>query len=109
MSENSSASKKDDIKITCSGSTVFFSVKAVPASSKTALAGIQNGAIRIKLAAAPEKGKANEALIDFLADLLGVKRKFIMITSGLTSKVKQIAVEQIAAETIIDKINSLKK
>ena len=106
MPENAPDETKNDIEITCGQNAVVFSVKVVPASSRTALAGVQNGMIRIKLAAAPEKGKANKALIDFLADLLGVKRKFITITSGLTSKVKQIAVEQVTEQAIIEKLRS---
>ncbi len=106
MSENASIEKNDDIKIICEQNTVFFGVKVVPASSRTALAGIQNGIIRIKLSAPPEKGKANQALIEFLADLLGVKKKFIKITSGLTAKVKQIAVEQVTAQSVIERVKS---
>ncbi len=107
MPENAPAGTKNDIKITCGPSTVIFSVKVIPAGSKTAFAGIQNGMLKIKLSAAPEKGKANKALIDFLADLLGVKKKFITITSGLTSKVKQIAVEQVTEQAIIEKLRNI--
>ncbi|MGA2914874.1 MAG: DUF167 domain-containing protein [Sedimentisphaerales bacterium] len=107
MPENASGETKNDIKITCGQNAVFFSVKVIPASSRTGLAGVQNGIIRIKLSAAPEKGKANQALIEFLADLLGVKKKIITITSGLTTKVKQIAVEQETSQAIIEKLRSV--
>jgi hypothetical protein len=63
--------------------------------------------LKIKLSAAPQKGKANKALVDFLADTLGVKKKFIAITSGPASKVKQIAIEQMTPEILIEKLKSV--
>ena len=104
MSENAPGDKKEDIKIIRRQNAVIFYVKVTPSSSRNSLAGIQNGVLKIKLSAAPEKGKANQALIDFLSDKLGIKKKFITIISGLTSKVKQIAVEQETAETITEKL-----
>ena len=104
MSEKACADKKEGIKIIRRQNAMVFCVKVIPSSSRTCFAGIQNGILKIKLSAAPKKGKANQALIDFLADKLGIKKKFITIISGLTSKVKQIAVEQVTAETITEKL-----
>ena len=104
MSENAPGDKKEGVKIIRRQDAVIFYVKVTPSSNRTCLAGIQNGMFKIKLSAAPEKGKANQALIDFLSDKLGIKRKFVTIISGLTSKVKQIAVEQETAETITEKL-----
>ncbi len=84
---------------------MVFLVKVVPRSSKTALAGTLGGMLKVKLAAAPEKGKANEALIEFLADTLGVKKSTFKITSGQTSPVKTIQIEGISAETILQKLS----
>jgi uncharacterized protein (TIGR00251 family) len=56
--------------------------------------------LKIKLAAAPEKGKANQALVEFLADKLGVKKNAIKITSGQTSPVKTIEITGISQETV---------
>jgi uncharacterized protein (TIGR00251 family) len=104
MSEKVPADKNKGVKIIRRQNAVIFCVKVTPSCGRDALTGIQNGMLKIKLSAAPEKGKANQALIEFLADTLGIKKKFIMIISGLTSKVKQIAVEQVTAETITDKL-----
>jgi uncharacterized protein (TIGR00251 family) len=108
MSENTSLDAKNDIKIISRPNAAVFCVKVIPSSSRNSFAGVQNGILKIKLSAAPEKGKANKALVDFLADMLGIKKKFIIITSGLTSKVKQIAIEQAAAQTVIEKLKSIK-
>ena len=70
-------------------------VKVIPKSSKTEFAGIlPDGTWKIKVAAAPEKGKANRALIDFLADHLNVAKSRIRITSGETSQQKRIHVDE---------------
>jgi uncharacterized protein (TIGR00251 family) len=87
------------------GNTVVFSVKVVPRSSKNALAGILAGMLKVKLAAAPEKGKANQALIGFLAETLGVRKNAIKIISGHTSPVKIIQVTGVSAESLSDKLN----
>ena len=95
----------EQLKIQQSANSVIFSVKVVPRSSKTAVAGLLGGMLKIKLAAAPEKGKANESLVEFLADVLGVKRNTITITSGHTSPVKTIQITGVLTESLLDKLN----
>jgi hypothetical protein len=104
MSENALGETKNDIKIIRRQNAAVFYVKVIPSSSRTSLEGVQNGMLRIKLSAAPEKGRANQAVVDFLTGKLGIKKKFITITSGLFSKVKQIAVEQITPEVLTEKL-----
>jgi uncharacterized protein (TIGR00251 family) len=95
----------EQLKIQQSANAVIFSVKVVPRSSKTAVAGLLGGMLKIKLAAAPEKGKANESLVEFLADTLGVKKNAITITSGHTSPVKTIQITSSSIESLLDKLN----
>jgi uncharacterized protein (TIGR00251 family) len=94
----------EQLKIQQSANAVIFSVKVVPRSSKTAIAGLLGGMLKIKLAAAPEKGKANESLVEFLADTLGVKRNTITITSGHTSPVKTIQITGVTSAAILQKL-----
>ena len=75
-----------------SGDKTILGVKVVPGSSRTAVAGVWNGMLKVKVAAPPEKGKANESLTAFLAEKLGVKPGDISITSGQTNPVKHIAI-----------------
>jgi uncharacterized protein (TIGR00251 family) len=73
---------------------VDIRVKVIPKSSKTELAGyLPDGTWKIKVAAAPEKGKANRALVEFLAERLKMPKSRIHITSGETSQLKRIHVE----------------
>jgi hypothetical protein len=94
-----------ELKIQQKDGAVVFSVKVVPRSSKTVIAGVLGGMLKVKLAAAPEKGKANQALIEFLADALGVKKNTVKITSGLTSPVKTIEITGVSEEILLDKLN----
>jgi uncharacterized protein (TIGR00251 family) len=95
----------EQLKIQQSANAVVFSVKVVPRSSKTAVAGVLGSMLKIKLAAAPEKGKANESLVEFLADTLGVKKNAVTITSGHTSPVKTIQIMGVTPAAILQKLN----
>jgi uncharacterized protein len=95
----------EQLKIQQAGSSVIFSVKVVPRSSKTTIAGVLGDMLKVKLAAAPEKGKANDSLVAFLADTLGLKRNTVTITSGQTSPVKTIQITGVSREFVLDKLN----
>ncbi len=84
--------------------SVTFMAKIVPGSSKTAVVGFLNRAIKIKVAAPPEKGKANQCLIAFLAKRLGIKKQAVTILSGQTNPVKQIQIVGISAQALQDKL-----
>ena len=71
---------------------VDIRVKVVPGSSKTQIMGTLGEMLKIKVAAPPEKGKANQSLIAFLAKLLSVKKNDIEILSGKTNPVKVLRV-----------------
>ena len=82
---------------------VVFGVKVVPGSSRTAVCGLLDGMLKVKVAAAAEKGKANDCLIGFLAEELGVKKKAIEIVKGNTNPVKQLAVVGVSIEYVREK------
>ncbi len=82
---------------------VVFGVKVVAGSSRTAVCGLLDGMLKVKVAAAAEKGKANDCLIGFVADELGVKKKAIEIVKGNTNPVKQLAVVGVTVEYVREK------
>ena len=84
---------------------VVFVVKIVPGSSRTAACGLLNGMLKIKISAPPERGKANRALLDFLAKQLGVKKNTVALISGHISPVKYVQVSGISAETLLKKLD----
>ncbi len=93
-----------DVDITESEDGVVLSVKVVPGASKTAIAGEYNGMLKIKLSAPPQKGKANQCLIEFVARRLGVKKKAVSIVSGHTSPIKKIQICGVTAEDVLSEL-----
>jgi uncharacterized protein (TIGR00251 family) len=83
---------------------VVFTAKIVPGSSRTALAGTLEDMIKIRVAAPPEKGKANQCLVEFLAKQLGVKKNAIEILAGQTNPVKQVRVAGLSAAALLEKL-----
>jgi uncharacterized protein (TIGR00251 family) len=70
-----------------------LSVKVVPKSSRNEIVEVQaDGTWRIKVAAAPEKGRANAELCDFLAKEFGVARSKVEVVTGHTSHRKQVVI-----------------
>ncbi|MES2151350.1 MAG: DUF167 domain-containing protein [Pseudomonadota bacterium] len=71
---------------------VRLAVQIQPNAKKSEVVGVQGEALKLKLQAQPIEGKANEALIKFLAAKLKVPKSAISITHGHTSKLKLIEV-----------------
>lgn len=89
------------IKITETKNGVILTIKAVPGSSKDAIAGILGDMLKIKVSAAPEKGKANKSIIALLSKELGIAKKDIEIINGSTAAVKQIQITGVSSEDIL--------
>ena len=84
-------------------SLIIFA-KIVPGSSKTSIEGLLDGMLKVKIAAQPEKGKANKELRSFLAKKLGVKKRDISVISGHTNPLKQLEIKM-ADKTILEKLD----
>ena len=67
-------------------------VRAQPGAKKAAIVGEYHGALKIAVTAAPEAGRANDALIEALRDTLGLKRSQIELISGQTSRDKKFLI-----------------
>lgn len=72
---------------------IILPVKVIPHRPQSAYAGeMADGTMKISLKAAPEKGRANQELLDFFAALLKPKKTTIKIVSGLTGRRKIIEI-----------------
>ena len=71
--------------------TIFLAIKALPGASKTEFAGIKDGRLRVKIAAAPEDGRANASLAAFLAGVLGCSKRDVVLLRGEKSRLKTVA------------------
>lgn len=72
---------------------VELSLHIQPRASRTELVGVHGTAIKLRLAAPPVDGEANEELIRFLAKLLGVTKTAVTIRSGETGKRKRVRID----------------
>jgi uncharacterized protein (TIGR00251 family) len=83
---------------------VIVEAKIVPGSSRTSLAGLLDGMLKIKVAAAPEKGKANKCVCEFLAKQLAVNKKSVTVISGQNSPLKSIEICGISGGTLLERL-----
>ena len=76
----------------------------VPRANKTELAGRYGDAVRIRVAAPPVDGAANDALVRFLARRLDLPRKAVRIARGDTSRRKTVIVQGLTTETALHRL-----
>jgi uncharacterized protein (TIGR00251 family) len=70
-----------------------LSLKVVPGASRDEIAGEHGDAIRVKLRAPPVEGRANVALLQFLASRLGLRPAALRVVTGETSRLKIVSIE----------------
>ena len=75
-----------------------------PGAKKTEFAGQHGDALKIRLAAPPVDGKANEALVKFIAETLGIARSEVSIKSGHTSRRKVVEIDNPTRLDVIAKL-----
>lgn len=85
---------------------VTFAIKVHPKAKKNAIAGELGDALKVSLTAPPIDGKANEACIEFFANLLKVPRSSVTIAAGQTGRKKVIRVIGLTAVEVQQRLNS---
>jgi uncharacterized protein len=78
------------VRDTPAGAT--FVVKVHPRARKSAVTGVVGDALKLALTAPPVEGRANQAVIDFFADLFQIPRASVTIASGTTSRNKVVRI-----------------
>ena len=86
-----------------------FDIQVIPHASRAEIAGVQEGAFKVKVTAPPVEGAANEACIKLLANELGLKKSQIKISSGAKSRKKTVMIKDISKEELQIKINNVCK
>ncbi len=87
----------DTLDISEASAGVTFAVKVIPRAAQNRIAGVEGTELRVRLKAAPVEGKANGALIEFLAELFNVKKANVQILRGETSHHKLVRVRGVTA------------
>ena len=81
-----------------------FQVKVHPRARKNAVTGVLSDALKLALTAPPVEGRANEACIAFIAELLNVPRSSVTIAAGESSRQKLIRVAGVRAAQVEEKL-----
>lgn len=90
---------RDWFRVSADGS-ITLTLHIQPGAKRTECAGMYGDALKIRLAAPPVNGKANAALIDYIAERLDCGRAAVTLKSGQTSRRKVLAVSGCSAEAV---------
>ena len=88
------------LELTQTPQGVILLVKAQPGARKNEVAGERNGRLLVKCTQAPEKGKANDAIIEILAKALDVRKSRISLVPGQTNSEKKFLIEDASPDEI---------
>ena len=86
---------------------VRLEVHIQPNSSRNKITGYADGVLKVKIAAPPVEGKANQKLIEFLSGIFDITKSSITIDSGLTGKRKILLIDNLSAEEIKERLERL--
>jgi uncharacterized protein (TIGR00251 family) len=92
------------IELTQAKNGVIVPVHAQPGARRNAIVGERAGAIRVAVTAAPDKGKANAAIVELLAEALGCRPSEVGVVSGETSRQKRVLLVGLTVEEAAKRI-----
>jgi uncharacterized protein (TIGR00251 family) len=82
-------------------------VRAQPGARRAGVQGEQNGALKVAVTAPPEDGRANQALLEVLREVLGLKRSQVELLSGQTSRDKRFLIRGLTKEELAGRVAGL--
>ena len=80
---------------------VSVALMVTPRASRTEVAGTADGRLRVRIAAPPVGGEANQELVRFIAKSLGVPRSAVLVSAGASGRRKTVLVQGIRAEAAL--------
>ena len=82
----------------------MIAVRAQPGAKRNGVVGVRNDRLRVAVQAPPDKGRANEAILEVLAEFFGVRRSQVELVAGPTNREKRFALQGIAIDQEIRRI-----
>jgi uncharacterized protein (TIGR00251 family) len=95
------------IELETTSEGVILPVRAQPGARKNSITGVHAGRLKVAVTQAPEKGKANQALLQLLAELLEIKRSQITLISGESSRHKRFLITGVDPSTLERRLSAL--
>ncbi|MGN6758960.1 MAG: DUF167 domain-containing protein [Thermomicrobiales bacterium] len=93
-----------DLALTEMKDGVTIPIRALPHARRTALDGVVDGALRVRLAAPPVEGAANKALLQYLAGVLGIPKRDLEIVSGEHGRHKLVRVRGLSSDEVCQRL-----
>ena len=90
----------DDLYTVNDDGSILLSVHAQPGAGRSAIVGRHGDAVKVKVAAPPEHGKANDAIVEMLAQHLGLKAAQVELVSGASSRTKKVRIAGVEEEEV---------
>jgi uncharacterized protein (TIGR00251 family) len=90
------------LKITATPEGVIFFVRVRPRASSNAIAGVMDGALKMRLQSPPVDDRANADLCEYLADLLKTSKSAVRILAGDRNRIKRIEVRGVTEKQVRD-------
>jgi uncharacterized protein (TIGR00251 family) len=84
--------------------TIRIQIYVQTRASKTEIAGMHDGRIKVRLAAPPVDGAANAELIEFIAGTLGIAKSRVRIVAGATGRRKVLEVDDVTEQTVREQL-----
>ena len=81
------------LRVETRGRVIRVSVHVQPRATRSEVVGLHGSALKVRLHAPPVDGAANEALVEMMADVLGVPRRAVRIVAGLSSRAKTVEID----------------
>lgn len=91
------------------GDDVILNLHIQPGAKKTEVVGLHGDALKIRLAAPPVDGKANDALLAFVAAKVGAGKTAVELVSGQTSRAKRVRVSGVTAQVALANLKNTQK
>ena len=93
----------DTLELHLSG--VVLRVKAQPKARRNGIVGVHAGNLKVQVSAAPEHGKATEAVLELIAESFKLKRSQVTLQSGATTPLKRILITGISLAELTKRLN----
>jgi uncharacterized protein (TIGR00251 family) len=94
------------IELEATDQGVVLPVRAQPGARSSGIRGVHDGALRVSVTQAAEKGKANKALLGVVAEALGLRKSQIVLISGTTAARKRFLVRDVSEEQLRQRVEA---
>jgi uncharacterized protein len=95
-----------DLQASDSPGGAIIAVRAIPKAGRSAIAGLRDGMLLVRLQSAPADGAANAELLGLLSRALRVPRRDLEIVSGESSRTKRVRVSGLRADAVVERLSS---